>query len=82
MVKFRKALTRCVSEIDAIIGSDGSVSDGRLFASSQTQETRSKLDMTAPKDSRKYMLYPSYYGRRSPSVVPDEEIEEIPTTEK
>ena len=35
MEKFRRALTQCVSEIDAIIGSDGGVSGGHLLTTLQ-----------------------------------------------
>ena len=42
MVKFREALTKCVSEIDTIIGTDGSVSGGRLPPASQTKDAHNK----------------------------------------
>ena len=52
MQKFRRALTQCVSEIDAIIGEDGSVSGGRLLAVPQTQDAHSESDITSRKEDR------------------------------
>ena len=52
MVKFREALTKCVIEIDTIIGSEGSVSGERLLACSQTQDAHLESDITRQKEGR------------------------------
>ena len=48
MQRFRKALSQCVSEIDAIIGDDGGASGGRFPARCQPQGTRSSSSPVEP----------------------------------